>query len=391
MDAKGKETRNLDHVLSQFAYKGDHGEEKVLNKSETVSKKNGKKRIDDMQVRKVSPYFQTSGVKHNSLTGNCGRQLNLISQVLYKGCSKKKLLKEGGNVSKQSGKKRKAEEKLLKEGENVSKQNGKKRRAEEKHSNEGESVSKHNGKKRRGEGNHSNEGEGVSKQNGKKRKGDMQVRKVSPYFQSSKEKQGRTSGNRKTKPRVLKQSPYFQKSNETLDGLRKPRNIDRVKPFLSASQKRDEAYQRKTVDNTWIPPRSEAPLLQEDHAHDPWRVLVICMLLNRTSGNQTRKVLSDFFTLCPDAKTATEVAAEEIEKAIKTLGFQKKRAEMIQRMSQEYLWKEWTYVTELHGVGKYAADAYAIFCTGKGDRVTPTDHMLNHYWNFLYGPKNTSL
>ncbi|TYH84138.1 hypothetical protein ES332_D02G178500v1 [Gossypium tomentosum] len=78
-------------------------------------------------------------------------------------------------------------------------------------------------------------------------------------------------------------------------------------------------------------------------------------------------------------------------KAIKTFGLQRKRAEMIQRMSQEYLWKEWTHVTELHGVGKYAADAYAIFCTRKGDRVTPTDHMLNHYWNFLYGPKNTSI
>ncbi|GMJ03973.1 hypothetical protein HRI_004066500 [Hibiscus trionum] len=411
MDAKGKETRNLDHVLSQFAYKGGHGEEKVLNKSETVRKKNGKRRIDDVQVRKVSPYFQASGEKHNSLTGKCRGQCNLISQVLYKGCNKEKLLKEGENVSKQSGKKRKAEEKLLKEGENVSKQSGKKRKAEEKLLKEGENVSKQNGtkrkaeetllkegenvrkqngKKRRAEEKLSKEGESVSQQIGKKRRGNVQVRKVSPYFQSSKEKQGGTGRNHKTKSRVLKQSPYFQKSNETVDGLRKPRNTDRVKPFLSSSQKRDEAYQRKTVDNTWIPPRSEAPLLQEDHAHDPWRVLVICMLLNRTTGNQTRKVLSDFFTLCPDAKTATEVSTEEIEKAIKTLGIQKKRAEMIQRMSQEYLWKEWTYVTELHGVGKYAADAYAIFCTGKGDRVTPTDHMLNHYWNFLYGPKNTS-
>ena len=67
---------------------------------------------------------------------------------------------------------------------------------------------------------------------------------------------------------------------------------------------------------------------------------------------QTRKVLSDLFTLCPDAKTATEVATGEIEKAIETLGLQRKRAEMIQRMSQEYLWKEWTHVTELHGIGK---------------------------------------
>ncbi|KAE8720621.1 Lysyl-tRNA synthetase isoform 1 [Hibiscus syriacus] len=342
MDSNGKEIRNFDHVFSQFAYKGNHGEENVLNKSETVSKKNGKRRIADVQVRKVSPYFQASGKKHNSLTGNCGGQLNLISQVLYEDSSKEKLLMEGENISKQNGKNRITEETFLNEGENVSKKNGKKRRTEEKFLKEGDNV---------------------CNQNVKKRGGDVQVRKVSPYFQSSKEKQGRTNGNCRTKSRVLKQSPYFQKSNETLDGLRKPRKTDGVKTFLSASQKRDEAYRRKTEDNTWIPPRSEAPLLQEDHAHDPWRVLVICMLLNRTYGGQARKVLSEFFTLCPDAKTATE----------------------------EYLWNEWTYVTELHGVGKYAADAYAIFCTGKGDRVTPTDHMLNHYWNFLYGPKNTPL
>ncbi|KAF7807617.1 methyl-CpG-binding domain protein 4-like protein [Senna tora] len=56
---------------------------------------------------------------------------------------------------------------------------------------------------------------------------------------------------------------------------------------------------------------------------------------------------------------------------------------MLQRFSREYLDQRWTHVTQLHGVGKYAADAYAIFCTGKWDRVRPTDHMLNYYWEFL--------
>lgn len=32
---------------------------------------------------------------------------------------------------------------------------------------------------------------------------------------------------------------------------------------------------------------------------------------------------------------------------------------------------------------RYAADAYAIFCTGRWERVKPTDHMLNFYWEFL--------
>ncbi|CAJ1947656.1 unnamed protein product [Sphenostylis stenocarpa] len=157
-----------------------------------------------------------------------------------------------------------------------------------------------------------------------------------------------------------------------------------IKRNLSAFEKWDDAYKRKTPDNTWKPPRSAPVLIQEDHFQDPWRVLVICMLLNRTSGRQTKKVVSDFFQLCPDAKSCTQVASEEIEKTTQTLGLQQRRAKMLQRLSEEYLDESWTHVTQLHGVGKYAADAYAIFVTGKWDRVTPTDHMLNHYWEFLH-------
>ncbi|CAK9183673.1 unnamed protein product [Ilex paraguariensis] len=104
-----------------------------------------------------------------------------------------------------------------------------------------------------------------------------------------------------------------------------------------------------------------------------------------SSAILARRVILELFTLCPNAKIATEVATEDIEKVIRSLGLQRKRAPMIQRFSQEYLLESWTHVTQLHGVGKYAADAYAIFCTGKWDRVRTTDHMLNRYWEFLCG------
>ena len=60
----------------------------------------------------------------------------------------------------------------------------------------------------------------------------------------------------------------------------------------------------------------------------------------------------DFFKLCPDAKSCTEVATDEIEETIRTLGLQHKRAKMLQRLSEEYLDESWTHVTQLHGVGK---------------------------------------
>ncbi|CAL2257757.1 unnamed protein product [Prunus armeniaca] len=230
----------------------------------------------------------------------------------------------------------------------------------------------------------------------------VEVRKVSPYFQTSGVQELLVNGadDTKAKPpkrcsktcsKSVKVSSYFQKESKEEDNVdghlleskKRRKRSPEIKTALSASQKKDEAYRRRTPDNTWIPPRSEYGLMQEDHFHDPWRVLVICMLLNRTTGLQARRVISDLFTLCPNAKAATEAATEDIEKVIKSLGLQKKRAAMIQRLSQEYLEESWSYVTELHGVGKYAADAYAIFCTGKWERVKPTDHMLNYYWEFL--------
>ncbi|XP_073220498.1 uncharacterized protein [Cicer arietinum] len=59
----------------------------------------------------------------------------------------------------------------------------------------------------------------------------------------------------------------------------------KTKPFPKVERYK-EAYKRKTPNNNWLPPRSHWNLIQEDHFQDPWRVLVICMLLNRTTGSQ---------------------------------------------------------------------------------------------------------
>jgi methyl-CpG-binding domain protein 4 len=184
----------------------------------------------------------------------------------------------------------------------------------------------------------------------------------------------------KTQPRNV--SPYCNVKDNDIVVVSKNKRV-KGKKCLSAAQKLDEAYKRRSEDNNWKPPRSHHNLLQEDHAHDPWRVLIICMLLNRTTGLQAGRVISELFELCPDAKTAIEVPAKEMAKVIKSLGLQNKRAIMIQRFSEDYLSDDWTHVTQLHGIGKYAADAYAIFCTGKWTCLDPNDHMLNKYWFFL--------
>uniref|UniRef100_A0A5B7CGT6 Methyl-CpG-binding domain protein 4-like protein n=1 Tax=Davidia involucrata TaxID=16924 RepID=A0A5B7CGT6_DAVIN len=211
---------------------------------------------------------------------------------------------------------------------------------------------------------------GSSSMNMGREKNVLKSQLLHPHFKNLKEENEKISPNRRRK-----------------DGKRRKKAVVKI-PF-TAAQKRDEAYRRRTSENTWKPPRSPFSLLQEDHAHDPWRVLVICMLLNQTTGLQAGRVLPELFTLCPNAKTAMEVATKEIEKVIRSLGLHKKRAAMLQRLSQEYLEESWTHVTQLHSVGRYAADAYAIFCTGEWDRVRPTDHMLSKYWEFLCSNRAT--
>ncbi|KAJ0445666.1 putative DNA glycosylase [Helianthus annuus] len=211
--------------------------------------------------------------------------------------------------------------------------------------------------------------------------------KVSPYFSTEKPIACQKNNSHSTVKFV---SPYFPRKKANKEEEEEEEEVvvvvckKKKKDSLTARQKRDDAYNKKTPDNTWKPPRSHHNLIQEDHIHDPWRIVVICILLNMTQGVQVRGVILEFFSLCPDAKTATEVPAEAIEKLITPLGLQKVKTERIQRFSEGYLWDDWTHITQLHGVGKYAADAYAIFVTGQWRRVIPADHMLNRYWEFLH-------
>ncbi|KAG1358598.1 hypothetical protein COCNU_08G000440 [Cocos nucifera] len=70
-------------------------------------------------------------------------------------------------------------------------------------------------------------------------------------------------------------------------GRKKRRSIQ-----LSAEEKFSDAYRRVSDHDIWDAPRSSHNLLQERHCFDPWRVLVICILLNVTNGNQLSSSIS---------------------------------------------------------------------------------------------------
>lgn len=123
-------------------------------------------------------------------------------------------------------------------------------------------------------------------------------------------------------------------------------------------------------------------LIQHDHAHDPWRVLACCILLNRTGRKQVRAVLDEFFRRWPDAAACAASDPAEVAEVTKTLGMYNRRSASIKRFSAEYLSKDWVDPRELHGIGLYGWEAYRIVC--KGDKsVAATDKVLARYLEYV--------
>ncbi len=135
--------------------------------------------------------------------------------------------------------------------------------------------------------------------------------------------------------------------------------------------------------SVWKPPRSPHGLLQESLWPDEWRVLVSCLLLNLTTRAQVDKVVDNLFRKYPGPVNMTMANESDLHSIIKSLGLVNKRVKTLKRFSEEYLTKDWETPKELYGCGKYADDAWRIFCRGDWKDVTPSDHALNDYHRFL--------
>ena len=134
----------------------------------------------------------------------------------------------------------------------------------------------------------------------------------------------------------------------------------------------------------WIPPKSPYNLIQEQLWKDPWKIFVACIFCNLTKRVQSEPFMWEFFSKYPNPKQASQADPKEIEKMIQPLGLSRRRSVSLVRMSNDYLLKDWKNQPDvLYGIGKYASDAYLIFCLGKWREVSPKDGALVNYHNFL--------
>ncbi|XP_007562400.1 methyl-CpG-binding domain protein 4 isoform X2 [Poecilia formosa] len=159
----------------------------------------------------------------------------------------------------------------------------------------------------------------------------------------------------------------------------------KTSPYFSAKCLKDglSPPRRKSL-RKWTPPRSPFNLIQETLFHDPWKLLVATIFLNKTSGKMAIPVLWVFFERYPSAEVTREADWKPMSELMKPLGLYELRAKTIIRFSDEFLNKQWRYPIELHGIGKYGNDSYRIFCVEEWRQVTPEDHKLNKYHAWLW-------
>jgi len=140
---------------------------------------------------------------------------------------------------------------------------------------------------------------------------------------------------------------------------------------------------------SWIPPKSPYNLLQEQLYDNPWKIFVCCIFCNLTKRVHAEPYFWEVLERWPRPEYLARADFFELVDLIKPLGLSQKRAKALKRMSGDYYHVDWQDdPTCLYGIGKYASDAYRIFCTGEWKDVTPKDGALVNYRNWLISQRN---
>tara|TARA_B100002019_G_scaffold257113_1_gene240975 strand:- start:59 stop:463 length:405 start_codon:yes stop_codon:yes gene_type:complete len=120
-------------------------------------------------------------------------------------------------------------------------------------------------------------------------------------------------------------------------------------------------------------------LMVQQQVANTWQHMVGVICLNQTNRKQVKAVLPKLFKKwATHTELLSSATIASLEKILKPLGMQKKKAERIYRMSQQFSSWNGDDATELYGIGKYGSDSYRLFYKNE----IPTnvgDHELNRY------------
>jgi hypothetical protein len=127
---------------------------------------------------------------------------------------------------------------------------------------------------------------------------------------------------------------------------------------------------------------------QEEYRDDPFKMLMVCFMLNQTHHRQVDAVRHQFFARFGSAESLLSADDQEVVDLIRPLGFYNKRTKLWKQFCSQWLAAEQKYgsplyipateVERMKGVGKYALDSWKIFQLFDYS-VEPDDHVLNRY------------
>jgi methyl-CpG-binding domain protein 4 len=133
-------------------------------------------------------------------------------------------------------------------------------------------------------------------------------------------------------------------------------------------------------------------LLQLRYTDDPWKLIVTCILLNRTRWTQVEPLLDGFFRKYRSASDLAIADYHELSHLLHPLGFQNQRAKLLVSFSNDYFCYEAGFgdrLEDCRGVGKYALDSFKMFCLGMID-IPVEDYRLREYRDWFLGIGSTA-
>ncbi len=142
--------------------------------------------------------------------------------------------------------------------------------------------------------------------------------------------------------------------------------------------------------------RAESPakLFQErmDRTDElyPWRMLVGCVLSNRTPGERRDEAMEVLLGLWPTPEAMSSARADQISAVLKPIGLPG-RSSTLRLLSSLFARSDTSglrghrplsVVAGIPGIGAYAQLSYSIFVEGQLPETCPTDKALAAYWRW---------
>ena len=133
--------------------------------------------------------------------------------------------------------------------------------------------------------------------------------------------------------------------------------------------------------------RSPLDLVQEKYQTDPWRVVVACMLIARTSGGVTPlKTIANFLAQLATPTAVVRASDAEVEALLQPLGLQRNRRASVKATSLAFLASAWKDPAEFKGCGGFCSDSWRVFCRGETQTVRGIeDAMLRSFVRWCSG------